>query len=343
VTFVAKYRATIGADDIDDGSRPRTYGAAHRTDIDTSCRGEHHAAPDAGRHRANPDVLSVWATAQSTGPVQRRGRYVPDSVKHPARMLPAIAGHAIDTYTEPGDLVLDPMCGIGTTLVEAAHRGRDAIGVEYESRWSDIADANITHAHTEGATGRAAVIRGDATRLLALVPSALAGQVALVVTSPPYGPTVHGLVRPEAGSGIHKFDAAYNDGTDKGNLAYRDLTGLADGFAQILRGCAVLLRPGGTVVVTARPWRKHGQLVDLPSAVIGAGLRAGLVPTERCIALLAAIRNGRLVARPSFFQLAAVRKARAAGTPLHLIAHEDVLVFTKPLEPASSREPKVRA
>ncbi len=31
---------------------------------------------------------------------------------------------------------------------------------------------------------------------------------------------------------------------------------------------------------------------------------------------------------------ASVRKARAAGTPMHLIAHEDVLVFTK-LQPIS--------
>jgi hypothetical protein len=83
-------------------------------------------------------------------------------------------------------------------------------------------------------------------------------------------------------------------------------------------------------VVTARPWRKHGQLVDLPSAVIGAGLRAGLTPVDRCVALLAALRDGTLVARPSFFQLQAARKARAAGTPMHLIAHEDVLIFAKP-------------
>ena len=81
--------------------------------------------------------------------------------------------------------------------------------------------------------------------------------------------------------------------------------------------------------MTARPWRKHGELVDLPSAVIGAGIRAGLTPVDRCVALLAAVRDGGLVARPSFFQLQAVRKARAAGTPMHLIAHEDVLVFSK--------------
>ena len=106
-----------------------------------------------------------------------------------------------------------------------------------------------------------------------------------------------------------------------------DLTGLADGFAQILAGCHTLLRPGGVVVVTARPWRKHGQLVDLPSAVIGAGVRAGLTPADRCVALLAAVRDDKLVARPSFFQLQQVRRARATGTPMHLIAHEDVLVF----------------
>jgi DNA modification methylase len=280
---------------------------------------------------ADPGQLTVWATAQSTGPVQRRGRYVPDSIKHPARMLPAIAAHAIDAYTQPGDLVLDPMCGIGTTLVEAVHLDRDAIGVEYESKWSDIADANVAHAQTQGAPGRASVVRGDATRITSLLPGALAGRVSLVVTSPPYGPTVHGLVRPEAGTGVHKSDNTYNDGTDKGNLAYRDLPGLADGFAEILAGCATLLKPGGIVVVTARPWRKRGELVDLPSAVIGAGIAAGLVPVERCVALLAAVRGGRLIARPSFFQLSAVRKARAAGVPMHLIAHEDVIVLARPL------------
>src|SRR5919198_4089671 len=79
---------------------------------------------------------SVWATAQQTGPTQRRGRSLPDSVRPPARMLPAVAAHAIHAYTRPGELVLDPMCGIGTSLVEAVHAGRDALGVEYEPRWA---------------------------------------------------------------------------------------------------------------------------------------------------------------------------------------------------------------
>jgi len=53
---------------------------------------------------------------------------------------------------------------------------------------------------------------------------------------------------------------------------------LLAGFTAILSGCAVLLRPGGLAVVTTLPWRQHGELVDLPAAVLAAGARAGLVP-----------------------------------------------------------------
>jgi hypothetical protein len=45
----------------------------------------------------------VWLTAQTTPAGQRRGRYVPESTAHPAKMLPAIAAHAIRHYTQPGD------------------------------------------------------------------------------------------------------------------------------------------------------------------------------------------------------------------------------------------------
>jgi hypothetical protein len=90
-----------------------------------------------------------------------------------------------------------------------------------------------------------------------------------------------------------------------------------------LSGCAVLRRPGGLALVTARPWRQHGELVDLPAAVIAAGAHAGLVPVARSVALLAGPRDERLIARPSFFELDNLRRARRHGHPWHLIVHED--------------------
>ena len=82
-------------------------------------------------------------------------------------------------------------------------------------------------------------------------------------------------------------------------------------------------------MVTARPWRTHGELVDLPAAVFACGSAAGLLPYERNVALLAGLRDDRLVPRVSFFQIDRVRKARAAGEPLLAIAHEDLLVMRK--------------
>jgi modification methylase len=89
------------------------------------------------------------------------------------------------------------------------------------------------------------------------------------------------------------------------------------GFTRILAGCSALLRPGGTVVVTARPWRQRGELVDLPGAVLAVGAGAGLIPAERCVALLVGLRGERLTPRPSFFQLDNIRKGPRPrrGTP----------------------------
>src|SRR4051812_11738113 len=88
-------------------------------------------------------ITSVWLTCQERAPLQRKGRYVPASRTHPAKMLPAVAAHAIAVYTVPGDIVLDPMCGSGTTLGEAVRAGRHAIGVDIEVPFTAIATANL--------------------------------------------------------------------------------------------------------------------------------------------------------------------------------------------------------
>ena len=281
-----------------------------------------------------PLPLSVWPTAQQPASAQRTGWYLPGSTAHPAKMLPAIARHAIAAYSQPGELVLDPMCGIGTTLVEATRLGRDAVGVELEPRWAELARANLAHAHNRGASGSGRVVTGDARQLPDLVGTELAGRVALVVTSPPYGSSVHGQVDARPGHGVAKYDNAYS--ADRANLGRVAPATLLAALAEILAGCGALLRPGGLLVLTARPWRRQERLVDFPGQLTRIAEQAGLVAFERNVALLVGLRGDRLVARPSFFQLDRVRKARAAGVPLRIIAHEDVLVFRRPATSADS-------
>jgi hypothetical protein len=50
--------------------------------------------------------------------------------KYPARFSPVFARAAIEAFTKPGDVCLDPYFGGGTTLVEAIAAGREAVGVD---------------------------------------------------------------------------------------------------------------------------------------------------------------------------------------------------------------------
>jgi hypothetical protein len=57
--------------------------------------------------------------------------------------------------------------------------------------------------------------------------------------------------------------------------------------------------------------------------------------------MLAAVRDGQIVHRASMFGLMAVRRARAEGIPVHLVAHEDVLVLRHRKNAGSSSQPAV--
>ena len=290
--------------------------------------------PTSPRRRPGvPVPLSVWPVAQTSHRAQRIGRYLPCSAAHPARMLPALARHAIERYPAPGELVIDPMCGIGTTLVEAVHLGRHAVGVELEPRWVELAERNLARAMGDGASGIGTVTAGDARQLPRLLAGQLDQRAALVLTSPPYGSWAHGRVRTRREDGnpagkVRKWNAKYTSGPSHANLATAGEAALLDGMVEILAACTKVLRPGGLVALTARPWRRGGILFDFPGALEAAAEQAGLVLVERAVALLAGLRDQRPIPRASFFALDNTRKARAAGLPVQVIAHEDVLVFT---------------
>jgi tRNA G10 N-methylase Trm11 len=276
-------------------------------------------------------ALSVWPVAQQTARDQRRGRYQPESTAHPGKMLPELARAAIRAYSQPGQLVLDPMCGIGTTLVEAIHLDRDAIGIELEPRWAALAARNTDLARTQGATAHALCLQGDARQLGRGLLDELTGQATLILTSPPYGPSLHGQVKAGHGMPVEKWDHRYSHNPT--NLAHLPLArgrgsrpSFESALTDILGGCRRLLAPQGRLVITARPYRHHSALLDLPGQVIALARSVGLTLAYRHVALLCRLRDSDLVPRPSFFQL---QRQRAGATPrMLLIAHEDVLVFT---------------
>jgi tRNA G10 N-methylase Trm11 len=279
--------------------------------------------------------LAVWPVAQTSAQYQRAGRYHPDSTRHPGKMLPALAARIVAEYTTPGQLVVDPMCGIGTTLVEAAVLGRRAVGVELEAPWVALAEANIDHAlaadnqpaDQPAGVPRPEVQQGDARHLPELL-GGLCGAVDLVVVSPPYGCEAGVIDKPAWRAGQRLCPPeTLNYSTDRGNLGHARGPVYAAAMAEIYAACHTVLRPGGLLVTVTKNTRRGGRCLDLAGLTVTLARSAGFAYLQHVVALLGPIRDGQLSARPSFWQLTQTRKARQRGEPAHLGVHEDVGVF----------------
>ena len=75
-----------------------------------------------------------------------------------ARCPPPLARWAIETFTDPGDYVLDVMCGSGTTLVEAVLTGRHGWGADIDPLARLLAEAKATFIAPEEVEALAAAI-----------------------------------------------------------------------------------------------------------------------------------------------------------------------------------------
>ena len=265
------------------------------------------------------------------------------------RCSPRIAATAITRYTQPGDLVADPMCGIGTTLVEAVHLGRDGLGVEYEDRWAEVAAANVAHARRQGATGDR---RGDPRRRPAAAgPAPARGRPG----APPWSSPPRLTARPSTGRSWPSSGAAPRAGsastttataTTRPTSPARAWTSCSPGSPRSCPAARCCCAPAGWRWSPPGPGGSTASWSTCPPPSSRPARRAGLVPVARCVALLAGLRGGKLIARPSFFQLDNLRRARAKGQPWHLIVHEDVLIFRNPPypgSPAASAQPAHQA
>jgi hypothetical protein len=75
-------------------------------------------------------IQSLVDAARTAKPV---AGYTHDFYRYPARFSPLFARACIQAFTDPGDLILDPFMGGGTTLVEARALGRVTVGCDISS------------------------------------------------------------------------------------------------------------------------------------------------------------------------------------------------------------------
>ena len=94
------------------------------------------------------DGPSSWAIHCAVARPKRLHRWgtLPGAYVLPAARQPVVGGKPFDLmralvrdYTRPGDLVADPCCGAGTTLVAARAEGRRAIGGDVDEKHARMA------------------------------------------------------------------------------------------------------------------------------------------------------------------------------------------------------------
>jgi DNA modification methylase len=80
--------------------------------------------------RLHPRIGELGDVSTSVWSFPRRGTWATHRGDYRGNWPPQIARALILMYTEPGDTVLDPMVGSGTTCIEAVLLGRNCIGVD---------------------------------------------------------------------------------------------------------------------------------------------------------------------------------------------------------------------
>ncbi|MDA4115047.1 MAG: site-specific DNA-methyltransferase [Thaumarchaeota archaeon] len=84
------------------------------------------------RVRSRMEELKIVDTSIAFLDVPERERTKHVHRLHPylGKFIPQLVGYFLSRYFEPGQTVLDPFSGSGTTLVEASERGMDSVGIE---------------------------------------------------------------------------------------------------------------------------------------------------------------------------------------------------------------------
>lgn len=75
---------------------------------------------------------------------------MPENTDHPTQKPEKLLAKLILASSEPGDLILDPFCGSGTTLVTAKKLGRRFIGIEQDLQYACLAEKRLQMAEDSG-------------------------------------------------------------------------------------------------------------------------------------------------------------------------------------------------
>jgi len=266
----------------------------------------------------NKILVSVWDFG-AVHPQSERSQYLCSD--HPAKMRPPLARAILQLYGESP--VLDPMAGIGTTLVEAMLLGMDAVGVEYEQKFVDKANENINHimkAFPNKGLGKVKCLKGDARDLSFL----RIQKFGSIVFSPPYleesivrrGKLKENKMRAKVSCSPYGYSA------DPRNIStIKNYDEYLGEMLKVCKECYRVLKSGKFMVVVVKDLRRKGLTVPVGADMVKLCQSVGFQVYEIIV---------NRVHHADFWSLYHAKRYLTRGEPKALKNHEYVLVFRKP-------------
>jgi DNA modification methylase len=260
-----------------------------------------------------PEELTDVSTTVWSFP--ERGSWATHRGDYRGNWAPQIPRALILKYTEPGDVVLDPMVGSGTTCIEALLLNRNCIAVDVNynavmlthHRLYYLANAlkegrrdllSYTRGREEGVKVWYRVFHGDARKLDKIPDSS----IDLVATHPPYLNIIE-----------------YGEKKVEGDLSMtKSLEEYLTLFKQVAREIYRVLKPGGVLGILVGDTRIKRHYVPITHYVLLTLLDVGFILKEEVIKIQHKMKTTREVWR------------KLKERDFLLIYHEKLFILEKP-------------
>jgi len=162
--------------------------------------------------------------------------------EHPAPFSFQDVGRLISFFTKKGDTVLDPFCGVASTLKACAILGRNSYGIELVKKYLELSKKRLKNEVPQDVLNKTTqnLILGDSRKIISRFDVEF---FDFIVTSPPYWNILHKIDHKAKQERVDNgLDIKYStDKRDLGNIkSYEVFLNELSGF---FNGCSRILKP----------------------------------------------------------------------------------------------------
>lgn len=203
------------------------------------------------------ETTTVWS-------FPKRGNWATHSPKFRGNWAPQIPRNLILRYSKPKDLILDQMCGSGTSLIECKLTGRNALGFDVNPEMVKLSKNNLKFDSDDIAPKTEINVKlGDARNLNEIKDNS----IDLVITHPPYADIIK-----------------YSDGKIEGDLSnINNIDKFCNEMKKVAAECYRVLKPNKYCGILIGNTRRKKYFIPIAHRVMQDFIDAGFKLKEDII------------------------------------------------------------